>query len=364
MAGGRKLGSKNQQGHNAGGRRSGAGRPRKGDEGSNKRIRTAPSDAEKREQEEKRKQELEREKVEREEAMRINRELYIEQLRDVAYQHANEATADVEDEDEEDEDLDDYMTYDDDNETQNDEGNKDDNDESNEDAHETQNDEAPDNGKSRKQRNCFVIEKDSPISKEMNRIVNKVDKAEKQVSDMYKKFWHHAASDPVLCSTQASPDYFYRARFSCFVWIPTKQFKDVVDLKSIRCPRCNIHGNLNLNKKSFRPMFKNAEQIWVLHHELQCRKSKKEGCGKYSSTIDPTFMAQLPTRCVKSFPFIVPLRGPGVHIDMVREYLFLCSKQISIGNYVQMINKMIRTKYFETVDMYYDIQVEKKKRFF
>ena len=50
MEGGRPLGRKNQRGHDAGGRRSGAGRPRKGEEGSIKRIRTAPSDAERREQ--------------------------------------------------------------------------------------------------------------------------------------------------------------------------------------------------------------------------------------------------------------------------------------------------------------------------
>ena len=179
MEGGRPLGRKNQRGHDAGGRRSGAGRPRKGEEGSNKRIRTgAPSDAERLlEQEEKRKQEKEREKVERDERIRLNRESYIEELRDVAYQHANEATADAEDEDEDEDEeyLDDYMTYDDDNETRNDK--------SNEDANETQNDEALDNGKSRKQRNRFVIE-DSPISKEMNRMLRKVDEAESKVSDM------------------------------------------------------------------------------------------------------------------------------------------------------------------------------------
>ena len=222
----------------------------------------------------------------------------------------------------------------------------------------------------RKQRALFSVGKDSPLGKEMKEFKNRVKKSIESQNlverSLRKKFWHNASvDDPVISFNATRPkpslDNFYRDRFWCFLWDPTYQFGNNVSLNEIQCPRCKLSGNLTLNEWIYRPMFHHGQLVWVLHHSIQCSaKDDKQGCGKYCTSIDPHVMSQLPTNIARCFPFCAPLRGPGMHIDMVRECLALTKKQISFGTYANTINRIMKTTYFERMNLYYETASDAK----
>ena len=75
--------------------------------------------------------------------------------------------------------------------------------------------------------------------------------------------------------------------------------------------------------------------VWVLHNRIVCGE-----CGRTCASIDPRFLAKLPTRVTECFPFITTVGGPGMHQAMIFQFTNLLTKGIMYGTYVEDINRM------------------------
>lgn len=328
MPGGRPKNRKNARGHAAGGRRKGAGRKKK-QEGTDPTASSHESRKPRNEEEEEahRKKEAERLKHERLEKLIATFKANQKKIIDIATVDQNE---DVEDS------ISFYL---------------DDTDDA------SANEKASYAG--------FIPAYDSYIGKEMSKLLTKLDlgKEKRKIADPLKlisyrrQFWHYDAIDGAVAfaasSNESTPKRFYQGNFCAFAWLPTYQF-DAVNMSNICCWKCSNTGSVSLNEIKFRPMIYFDRICWLLHHTIKCGE-----CGKCSSTIDSKFLSQLPTTVVDRFQFVAPIRGPGVHISMVRQFCHLAGKQIMFGTYVDNINEMLTVKYYQDMATYYDMVAER-----
>ena len=154
--------------------------------------------------------------------------------------------------------------------------------------------------------------------------------------------------DPLGTICTGDPSPWYLCDKTVFLWLPFHTFKSILQLSSIPCIYCS---KKRLTPKSYkwRPMFNHDKIDWLLYQRIRCQECKKS----WLST-DKNFLSKLPTRIVERFPYMVPKRGPGLHESMVLSISNLCTKQISYGPYVNMINKLHKTQYTRQSLSYYD----------
>ena len=100
-------------------------------------------------------------------------------------------------------------------------------------------------------------------------------------------------ADPVAAGSY-SPDDWYPSRFNHFIWMPMDSFGTMVDLKRIKCIRCENSNCLQKEVMVWRPMICHDKVTWVLHNRLKCK-----GCSGSFASIDPDFLSQLSTRVVE-----------------------------------------------------------------
>ena len=200
----------------------------------------------------------------------------------------------------------------------------------------------------------------SQLFKEMEKFKNTIKDNKLATQMKVQQFmWHeNNCADPVaVFSTSRKPDRFYSANFHPFVWIPTRQFPNLVCLQEMKCVRkdCSCaQGKLKLDKYIWRPMFYFDRIVWVLHHSILCG-----ACNRRFPSIHPHFLAQLPTKVVERFPFVAPMRGPGVHQMMIFQSVNLLTKQIGFGTYASCINEMHRIRHSQDMVSYYDCVFDK-----
>ena len=203
----------------------------------------------------------------------------------------------------------------------------------------------------------------SPLGKEMEKFKKKMQEElcssdgrnVRVINNTNAQLWRHNSTsqdDPVAkCCNGSAPskENYYLSNFHPFVWMPTYQFGNAVDLKDITCLKCKEVGKCNLDKLTYRPMLHFNRTIWVLHHRIKCRS-----CKKSFTSIDSEFLEQLPTRIVERFPFVAPIRGPGVHEMMIYQFVTLNLKQTGFGTFVDSINQMHRLHHTRDTLSYYD----------
>eukprot|EP00978_Attheya_sp_CCMP212_P001888 scaffold3902_cov53-Attheya_sp.AAC.7 len=81
-----------------------------------------------------------------------------------------------------------------------------------------------------------------------------------------------------------------------FIWLPFEQFCSQVSLDNIGCINGCDCGSLKLNGKRWHPQFKHDEIVWVLY---QSQRIVCKTCKRHTSTIDPRFLAKMPTTVVE-----------------------------------------------------------------
>ena len=73
-------------------------------------------------------------------------------------------------------------------------------------------------------------------------------------------------------------------------------------------------------------MFYFEKIVWVLHHRILCQQ-----CKRTCASIDPRFLANIPTRVAERFPFIPTVSGPGIHVSMIHQVKSLLKKGVMYG---------------------------------
>jgi len=321
VEGGAPPGSKNRKGHGAGGSHKGAGR--KSVEQKAYEVAESKAMEERREhrrianraQAEANKAEFERK---RQEAKRKMEEEALKRLRETAFDQR------VRDESWVDAEVirhdDDMMSYDDDaddipNPVNDDVPNVNASDDEVEDY------EMEDEGKgATKQRRAriraaYMPPKDSPIGKVLQATQDKISKAG-PFSNICQ-MWIPPGDDPLACTLVAGPDKYYHNELWQFIWRPFQQFSKHVQLKNIGCVHRCDSGNLKLKGMRWRPNFKGDEIVWLLHDRIECKC-----CGRCTSTIDPCFLALMPTIVVERRPFITTASGPGIQVSAKQDLKF------------------------------------------
>lgn len=164
------------------------------------------------------------------------------------------------------------------------------------------------------------------------------------------KMWYEP-NESAGCSTGicTKPDDWYRSSLYKFVWRPMSQFGKLVDINQINCIYGCESGHLRLSSLKWRPMFYFEKIVWVLHHRIHCKK-----CGRTFASIDPRFLAKLPTRVTERFPFVTTSGGPGMHQSMIFQFTNLVKKGIIYRTYVNDINQQQRIRYDMDHINYYD----------
>mmetsp|Transcript_10138 Transcript_10138/g.21493 ORF Transcript_10138/g.21493 Transcript_10138/m.21493 type:complete len:266 (+) Transcript_10138:627-1424(+) len=164
-----------------------------------------------------------------------------------------------------------------------------------------------------------------------------------------KQMWIPPGDNPLASSAVHGPDMYYRNIHWQFIWKPFQQFGKYVELKQIACIHGCGAGNLETKGLRWRPQIKYSDIVWVLHDRIQCKC-----CGKYTSTIDPCFLALLPTVVAEQLPFITTAAGPGIDRSMLYMLNSLKTKQIMEGSFAGVINELLRIAYDFNRVSYYD----------
>ena len=117
--------------------------------------------------------------------------------------------------------------------------------------------------------------------------------------------------------------------------MPTYQFGNAFDLKDITCLTCKEVVKCNFDKLTYCPIFRFNRTYMGLHQRINCRS-----CIKDFTSIDSEILGQVPTRIVERFPFVAPIRGPGVHVVMmIYQFVTLNLKQTSVGIFLDSIKQ-------------------------
>ena len=127
------------------------------------------------------------------------------------------------------------------------------------------------------------------------------------------------------------------------------------EIKDYTCIHCNEKGNLESNGCYWRPQHYFDREVWLLHRRLVCKKKNGCGCGRTFAEFHPKFMEQLPSAVVESFPFMVTASGIGMHRAMMFQFLFLATKGVLFSTYAKSINEMKMARYWTTHGVYLDL---------
>ena len=110
-------------------------------------------------------------------------------------------------------------------------------------------------------------------------------------------------------------------------------------MKNIDCIYGCGCGKLKPSNYQWRPMFYFDKIVWILHNRVHC-----QSCGCTFASIDPRFLAKLPTRVTEKFPFVATSGGSGIHQSMIFQFTDLVKQGIMYGTYVNNINQMQRIR--------------------
>jgi hypothetical protein len=142
---------------------------------------------------------------------------------------------------------------------------------------------------------------------------------------------------------QHSAKHWYLKNVWVYTWQPFAQFGTLCDIKTTKCPKCKITGKLQSKEFDFRTGFMADKPVFLHHRRVLCG-----ACNKSTSEIDPSFLANLPTRVSDTLEFVTTVRGPAVHTSLMYSFVNLLTKGIMFGAFVNMINEVYAVRH--TVD--------------
>ena len=151
------------------------------------------------------------------------------------------------------------------------------------------------NEKIRTKRGCMPP-KDSVLWNYLNSVKQKVLDGEKSGALNSTRFkseqgqkWIMPDFDPSSVPTRGKPTKCYQHEAWVCFFDPFYQFENRVKMSECKCIHC---GEPRLQSKDChcRPMFHHEQIVWLLHRRLWCQH-----CCRTCTTIDPHFLANLPT---------------------------------------------------------------------
>ena len=121
------------------------------------------------------------------------------------------------------------------------------------------------------------------------------------------------------------------------LFLPFLQYPELCCIQDCACIHC---GKRELHSKGYfyRPMHARQHLCHLLHRRLVCR-----ACKRTFAEIDPRFLRLLPTIVVARFPFITSVRGPGIHVDVIKQFEELSVKEFATAAFAQSIKTLPST---------------------
>ena len=169
-----------------------------------------------------------------------------------------------------------------------------------------------------------------------------------------EKQWYAPDNNPLSKSVPHMNNYT-KSNTWIYYFNSLVQYNNMIgksDYKTYKCIECNKTDTLQSNGWHWRPMIDFNRTIMVLHQRLRCQGTC--GCGKTFATISPTFMKQLPTCLVDSFPYLTTPSGLGISSGMMDQFLVLITLGISFTPYARSINEMRMSSYWSQHISYLD----------
>lgn len=164
-----------------------------------------------------------------------------------------------------------------------------------------------------------------------------------------ESLWSDKRPDPVTMNSK-DPEHWYASRFEVFNWIPFDSFGTLVNIEEIKCVHCGQKKGIRKHGTfCWRSMFRLEGITWIFHQRLRCLD-----CKKSFTTIDPSFLEQIPTRVLERFPFFTSKKGIGIHQSIVFQFVSLADKGIMYGTFVKTLNEVHRIQYDMNVISFYD----------
>ena len=93
-----------------------------------------------------------------------------------------------------------------------------------------------------------------------------------------------------------------------------------------------------------------------MYDKLQCKATNcKGGKGKTRTfnTINREFIKQLPYPVSDDFNYIFPIKGPGIHIDMIKTFSIFTDKHVLFSAFANAINNLQWENYYKRSNAYY-----------
>eukprot|EP00978_Attheya_sp_CCMP212_P048127 scaffold475473_cov173-Attheya_sp.AAC.1 len=201
-----------------------------------------------------------------------------------------------------------------------------------------------------RRRNAYMPPSGTPIANILETTRKRLENTTRTMILEYRRMWIAPGIDPLsFPGTPGNANKYLENEVWQFIWLPFDQFRSQVSIDNMKCINGCSCGSLKLNGKRWRPHFKHDEIVWVMYQRVHCKT-----CKRNTSTIDPRFLANMPTTVVERLPFITTASGPGVHRSMVYMLNNLKTKQMLEGGYAGTINELQRIRYDTARASYYD----------
>ena len=203
-------------------------------------------------------------------------------------------------------------------------------------------------GKSNTRRS--YIPKSGAVKEHLDQVEKRVRSGDSTLNLEKGGAWVPPTFNPISkgLGADATPDQYYRGDTWAFVWHPMVQFQRLMPAK-FPCIKCSS-TNTRINDWKWRPMHWWDKIVYVLHQRVSCNDCRAE-----FATIDAPALSTLPTRVAEQFPFMSPSPySPGLYTPMVLLFVALLPHSILFGTFASVINVLLHYKYSKTHLSYLD----------
>jgi hypothetical protein len=161
---------------------------------------------------------------------------------------------------------------------------------------------------------------DSPIRKQV------LERGHYYVEDLLYENW--------MQCLPSDPKDAYLRHIRIFCWMPLRQHRKKIKVQSIsqcKCVHCGKVGKMEACEYDWKPFFYFDKIVWVFFLRDRC-SSKRGGCGKTCSQIDPRFLSTLPSSVAREFPFVsAGSRRIGMALPMLYSFIEMIGNGIQVG---------------------------------
>jgi hypothetical protein len=98
-----------------------------------------------------------------------------------------------------------------------------------------------------------------------------------------------------------------------------------------------------------------------MYERFSCQNSACKGVKKNKSrhccfsTLDPCFIAQLPTVVARDFEYVFLASGPGLLLEMATMFLHFNDQHVLFSAFANAVNSMHREHYYKSINQYYHL---------